>query len=65
MIIYKVCVFVFYVLPYAAELKALKSRRKELTPIEDADDLEPEERQRIEQLEQKMYDPVCSTQNTA
>ena len=39
------------------ELKTLKSRRKELTPMEDPDDLEPEERAKIEELEQKMYDP--------
>ncbi len=38
-------------------MKLLKERRNELAPINDEDDMDPEERARIEELKQKMYDP--------
>lgn len=38
-------------------MKVFKARQQELKPMQDQDDLDPEERERLEELEQKMYDP--------
>lgn len=54
----RICMLLYVV---SLELKTMKSKRKELASIEDPDDLEPEERAKIEELEQKMYDPVCTS----
>ena len=40
-------------------MQTLKERTIQLQPIGQEEELTPEEQAQIEQLEQKMYDPVC------
>lgn len=42
---------------YLKRMKVFKTRQQELKPMQDHDELDPEERERLEELEQKMYDP--------